>query len=177
MRSLLATLSLLLLLAEGKARTGSRNAVKHHSFSTESITRSPFVAVRGGATVAEDEDSDVEDEYDEYEDEGEDESKLDPKLTKSAMSSTTKVQAKKTSAAKEAVSAKLKKPRKQSGGLLKALKVPYFVRACMNPFTVVAMTKAYFASLFNLDYLKEVCRHRCCSVFNIHRLFSILTLF
>lgn len=164
MRSLLATLSLLLLLAEGKARTRSRNVVRHRPFSTERIIRSPFVAVRGGATIAADGDSDVEDEYDDYEDEDEDESKMDPKLTKSAISSTTKVQAKKTSAAKEAVSAKLKNPKKQSGGLLKALKVPYFVRACMNPFTVVAMTKAYFASLFNLDYLKEVCRPRCCSV-------------
>jgi hypothetical protein len=34
--------------------------------------------------------------------------------------------------------------------------VPYIVRACLNPFTLVAMTKAYFVSLFDINYLKEV---------------------
>jgi hypothetical protein len=35
------------------------------------------------------------------------------------------------------------------------LKMPYILRALLNPFTVMSMTKSYFASLFNIDYMKE----------------------
>ena len=34
--------------------------------------------------------------------------------------------------------------------------VPYILRACLNPFVFVQMTKSYFASLFDINYLKEV---------------------
>jgi hypothetical protein len=34
--------------------------------------------------------------------------------------------------------------------------VPYIIRACLNPFTLIAMTKAYFVSLCDINYLKEV---------------------
>ena len=46
------------------------------------------------------------------------------------------------------------KKKSSGGGLIK--KIPYIVRALANPFTVFAMTKGYFASLFNIDYLQEV---------------------
>ena len=40
--------------------------------------------------------------------------------------------------------------------------VPYIIRACINPFTLLAMTKSYFVSLCDINYLKEV---SCCSLF------------
>ena len=39
--------------------------------------------------------------------------------------------------------------------------VPYIIRACINPFTLLAMTKSYFVSLCDINYLKEV---SCCSL-------------
>ena len=35
------------------------------------------------------------------------------------------------------------------------MKIPYIVRACLNPFTVIAMTKAYWQSLFNIHYMED----------------------
>ncbi|KAL3801141.1 hypothetical protein ACHAW5_011089 [Stephanodiscus triporus] len=33
--------------------------------------------------------------------------------------------------------------------------VPYIIRACLNPFTLISMTKAYFVSLCDINFLKE----------------------
>jgi hypothetical protein len=160
-------LLLLLQLTEGHrvARVSSPTISSRNPVVLE---RRPFIVVRGGAEVDDEDDSlaegddvdsaDEEDIEDEAE-EKEEEKKLDPKLTKSAMLSTTKVQSKKAAATKEAMSATLKvKKSTKKGSFMKALQLPYFVRACMNPFTVLAMTRAYFASLFNLNYLKEKVR-------------------
>ena len=154
MRLLLPALPLLLLqLVEGSTYTctyTSTNTLK------AGLVQRPFVVLRGGARAAVAIDDDSDDEEIDLDDE--DETELDPKLTKAAMKSTTKSQSKRAAATKQAVSSKLKTKtyKKKQGGLLKALKVPYIIRACMNPFTVFAMTRAYFASLFNLNYLKEV---------------------
>jgi hypothetical protein len=143
--------------------------------------RRPFIVVRGGAEV-EDDDEDVEDEdvegedvHDDTDDEKEEKAekeegqKMDPKLTKSAMLSTIKMYTKKAAETKEVVSTSLKvKKSTKKGSFIKALELPYFVRACMNPFTVFAMTRAYFASLFNLNYLKEkvsIVSHTCAGYF------------
>jgi hypothetical protein len=117
----------------------------------------------------------------EYDDESEEEEevvavvappKRKSKLSKSAVLAAKKAKSKKTSASKKALSQSLsssssstkkkKVPvkaaaaapvRKSRGGITK--KIPYIIRAFMNPFTVLAMTKGYFASLFNIDYLQE----------------------
>lgn len=143
-------------------------------------SRPAFLLARGGATLVDDE-YDSEDEYDEYDEEEDEEeeaaaaaalaaaakakakkkasmakAKADA-LSKSAVRATSKAKAKKTFQAKAAVSATLTKPKKSksSRSILKALHVPYLIRACLNPLTVIAMTRAYFASLFNISYLEE----------------------
>jgi len=106
---------------------------------------------------------DDSEEYD-YESEDEDEEEEETSLSKSTLSKTQKLQSKKiskaTSHSKATINASLqksksKKKKKSSGSLLQKLGIPYIVRACMNPLTVLAMTKAYFASLFNIAYLEE----------------------
>lgn len=120
------------------------------------------IEFRGGASsVLADEDEEVDlDEADEEisDDEGEEEaSKVGTKLAASAVKAADKTKSKKVSRAKAAVNTGLaetpkKSPKKKS----RKLGLPYIVRVCMNPLTVFAMTKAYFASLFNLDYVKKV---------------------
>ena len=113
---------------------------------------------RGGATAV-DEDSEDED-YSESEEETEKE-EIDPTLTKSALYAASKAKAKAKAVAKEAVSSTLRESaitpqRKKKTNLLKRFKVPYIIRASINPFTLLQMTRGYWASLFNLNYLKEV---------------------
>lgn len=46
-------------------------------------------------------------------------------------------------------------PKKSSKGSVYKRYVPYIIRACLNPLTLFAMTKAYFVSLCDINYLKE----------------------
>jgi hypothetical protein len=117
------------------------------------VVRKPFLVLRGGGDIAleVDEDSDeiedLDDEDNEEEDEvdEEEEEELDPVLTKSTLKSRTKVHAKKATETKQAVSAKLKtKTKKRGGGLLKVLRVPYIIRACLNPVTLFTMVSSFF---------------------------------
>lgn len=126
-----------------------------------------FLLQRGGATTI-DLDEDEYDEYDEEEDEEdyeiaeevedeydeEEEDELDSTLVKSAVKATAKQTAKQATATKQAVSAKLLAKKSKRPSLLKRY-VPYIVRACLSPVTVMAMWKGYFASLINLDFLAK----------------------
>ena len=140
--------------------------------------RQPWLLIsRGGSDEDDDEDdSDVDnDDSEEFEEEDfveievDDEVEMDEDeeedvvMVKAAMKATEKVKAKATAATKKAVSAKMATKKRPS--LVKRY-VPYIIRACLNPVTVFAMTKAYFASLINLDYLAEVCfvENRACIV-------------
>lgn len=130
--------------------------------NTEFLNQPQF-AFRGGdsSTVLDSDgeyDFDVDDsDIDESEDESEDEEESTSKLLASAKKATTKAQTKKTATAKKAINSGLAeaatKPAKKKKSMLR---LPYIVRACANPFTLLAMTKAYFASLFNLEYAKKV---------------------
>ena len=131
------------------------------------------VHFRGGASRAmddeEEEYSDDEDILDEVinelEDESDEEEELDAKLTASTLKSSSKtkakIQAQKSAKVKKAVNTKLNakkskaaaKKSKSSGGLFK---IPYIMRALLNPFTAFAMTRAFWVSLFNLDYPPKV---------------------
>mmetsp|Transcript_16659 Transcript_16659/g.31189 ORF Transcript_16659/g.31189 Transcript_16659/m.31189 type:complete len:241 (-) Transcript_16659:143-865(-) len=134
-----------------------------------------LVSMRGGATVVADDDDDEEeeeeeesedeedevveldsDDEEEQEEEEEEESKtLDASLAAAALKSTKKAKAKaqlsKSSNVKKTMSSKLATPKKK-GSLLKFFRVPYIIRACLNPFTVMSMSKHYWLSLMNLDY-------------------------
>lgn len=134
------------------------------TFVSQRITPVSPVAlvVRGGATTATSEDEDIEfesseDEAVEEESEDESEDELDPKLAKSAQAKVASVKTKVAKAAVQAaVAASIKpKAKKSSGGLLKLLHIPYIIRACINPFTFIKMTRAYFGSLVQLDYLND----------------------
>eukprot|EP00339_Tiarina_fusa_P015761 CAMPEP_0117032824 /NCGR_PEP_ID=MMETSP0472-20121206/23504_1 /TAXON_ID=693140 ORGANISM="Tiarina fusus, Strain LIS" /NCGR_SAMPLE_ID=MMETSP0472 /ASSEMBLY_ACC=CAM_ASM_000603 /LENGTH=210 /DNA_ID=CAMNT_0004741579 /DNA_START=68 /DNA_END=701 /DNA_ORIENTATION=+ len=118
-------------------------------------TFSTFVAGAAAVEIDED-DTDLEIESSDEEEYEEEEEVLDPKLAKSAQSSAAKQKARATATAKAAISAKLDKPSpKKKSSLLKIFKIPYIVKALVNPFVVWQMTKGYFASLVNLNYLEE----------------------
>lgn len=115
--------------------------------------------VRGGAiTVG----SDAEYEYDEsgseYCEDEEEVIVIDAK--KLASSTKAASQKKKTAAIKSKVkvamaassSKSISVAKKTSGGSVYKRYVPYIVRACVNPFTLFAMTKAYFLSLCDINY-------------------------
>lgn len=167
---LMVTAILAILAAESQAAAPSRVHLPK-VLNNNAHSRHPWVVVPRGGSVSDEYDSEeydsddeeeeeeeediiIEDDEDEYD--SDEEEKEDIVMVNSAVKATQKTKAKKTAAVKETVSAKLsvKKPKKPS--LVKRF-VPYIVRACFNPFTVMTMTKAYFASLFNLDYLAEVC--------------------
>jgi hypothetical protein len=70
---------------------------------------------------------------------------------------------------KKTVTAKATIPKPKPAAVKKAssaswFHVPYIIRAFLNPFTVARMTRGYWLSLFNLDFMKEVCRHGLMSV-------------
>lgn len=142
-------------------------------------------SMRGGASTIKDEDGESEDEEEEEdaienaleqvvdsEAEETEQVVLDASLAAAALKSASKSHAKavseKVQTAKNTVNAQLSetKPNVKSGGNKAAaipkkvphrrlFKLPYIIRAILNPFTVVSMTKAYWASLVNLNYLQQ----------------------
>ena len=128
------------------------------------------LSLRGGATLVTEEDSDEEEESEnEEEEEEEEEDEFDASLAAAAVKSTQKAKKKTQSAVKETVSAKLAKPKKKES-LLKLLRVPYIIRAFLNPVTILSMTKHYWLSLINLEYPPRVRRVKgnflCCYCWN-----------
>ena len=156
-------LAILLLLPGMEAASPSRIPLIPTKPLNNPTSRHPWVVVpRGGSDNNSDEydseDEEVEEdiiiEDDENDYESDDEKEEDVVMVESAVKATQKAQAKKNAEVKKTMSAKLSVRRKKPGLIERY--VPYIVRACMNPATLVAMTKAYFASLFNLNYLTEV---------------------
>jgi hypothetical protein len=126
--------------------------------------------------AADDDDEDNDDVAAKEEDEDDDESapavvedvKFDAALAAAALKSATKTKIKaaqqKSAMLKKTVNAKLassasasskKSSPKKGNPLSKMIRIPYIVRAALNPFTFFAMTKSYWASLFNLNYLQQ----------------------
>ena len=132
--------------------------------STSTITpqiRSSLFSIRGGS----DDEYDNESEYDESEGEEEDEPIVvnAKKLASSAKntvikkkSAATKAKVAVAMAASKPVAVSVKGGSRGGVGSIYRRYVPYIVRACLNPFMLVRMTKSYFASLVDINYLKEV---------------------
>ena len=130
-----------------------------------------LLMIRGG-----DADVDVDIGDIESSDEEEEEEELDPKLAKAAQAATSKVKAQTakmaTNAAKAAVASSLSstKPKKNksksSSGLSNFFKIPYIIKATLNPFTFIQMTVEYWKSFVNPKYLddKKVCVLFVCCV-------------
>lgn len=177
-RSVLSTVlaAAWLLLAVMSTNVEAASSVHSVAFAPRNrnlVPHSALFQTRGGATVLdsddEEEDSDVESE-DESESEEEDE-EFDAVMAASAAKAAAKSRARKAAATKQSVNAKLAKmpvkhsKKKSSTSILKMLHVPYILRALLNPITIFTMAKGYWASLFNLDYLKAVCVYLiCCGV-------------
>lgn len=99
--------------------------------------------IRGGAVDVDIESSD-EEEYDEEEEEED-----APTLVKSAKKAAAK-------AVKKSVAAAMTpKKKKSSFGLGKFFKIPYIVKACLNPLVFWQMTAGYWKSLYNINYMSE----------------------
>mmetsp|Transcript_28315 Transcript_28315/g.57882 ORF Transcript_28315/g.57882 Transcript_28315/m.57882 type:complete len:228 (-) Transcript_28315:393-1076(-) len=168
-----AALLCLLLLADG-AESRSASSAAAAAFVGRTGGRAGgddavLSVLRGGATAVDegyDSDFDAYDSEEAYDDESEEEEEevaakpkpvkvVPKKLSESTARAAKKSATKKRAATKAAVSATMTKtrPRKKSTSLTKM--IPYIVRASLNPMTLFAMIRAYFASLINIDYLKE----------------------
>lgn len=90
---------------------------------------------------------------------------LDTPLATAALKSVTKTKQvlaqQKTAILKQTVQSKLlsssnnKQKKKNPSSSYYKRAIPYIIRAAMNPFTFWAMTRSYWASLFNLNYLHD----------------------
>eukprot|EP00984_Skeletonema_dohrnii_P008834 scaffold3290_cov77-Skeletonema_dohrnii-CCMP3373.AAC.2 len=143
---------------------GQINRIPASSIPSSSQLQQQFLVFRGGA-ASDEYDSD---EYDSEYDSDEEEEPIVTKAKKLATSTKTATQKKalkqtavKTAALKSKVSVAMassssssSKPVAKKKGVYKRF-VPYIVRACLNPFTLVAMTKAYFVSLMDINYLNK----------------------
>lgn len=159
----------MLLLLVAAVANGRPFGVFRSSLTTQSYDNSLLsitaIEFRGGASSVvadEDEDIDLDESDEEASDDEEEEAptkKMGTNLATSAVKAADKSKSKKVSRAKSAVNAGLAEIPKKSSKKKKSKKfgLPHIVKVCMNPLTVFAMTKAYFASLFNLDYIKKVC--------------------
>lgn len=98
--------------------------------------------IRGGSSAA----LDVEIESSDYEEtDDEEESPTLAKATKTAA----------MKAVKKSVAAAISKPKKKSvfSKLLSFIKLPYIVKACLNPFVFMQMTAGYWRSLTDIEYM------------------------
>lgn len=142
----------------------SLTAVTRHASSSFAV-RDTLLELRGGddasSAAALEVEIDVDDiessdeEEDENEEEEEEEPKLDPKLARSTQSAVSKAKARAAKAAASASKAKVasalksKTEKKSKSGLFH---IPYIVKACLNPFVFMQMTKGYWKSLFNYKF-------------------------
>ena len=140
-----------------------------HRITSSTTQHQQLYNIRGG---------DSEEEYDSEEEEYDSDDEVDEpiviKTKKLASSTKNTVQKKNTSNVKSKVkvalasssssSKKVSVSNNNSGRSMYKRYVPYIIRACLNPFTLMRMTKSYFVSLCDINYLKEV-RYILCIVF------------
>jgi hypothetical protein len=171
---LVAVIALLLQpqsVVEAKATAAFLRSATTHKLPLAVTYRLPIVRGGGGAATDSDDESESTSDDDDEESESEPEqpiksAKVDAKasstLTTSALQKLAKNDKKATTeklaASKQAVNVKISAANKKKNSVFKGfwLRVPYIVRASMNPVTAYRMTVAYWASLVNLDYGKQV---------------------
>ena len=147
-----------------------------HRITSSTTQHQQLFNIRGGDS---EEEYDSDDEVDEP---------IVIKTKKLASSTKNAVQKKNTSNVKSKVkvalasssssSKKVSVSNNNSGRSMYKRYVPYIIRACLNPFTLMRMTKSYFVSLCDINYLKEV-RYILCIVFVdffVHHMLCLLCL-
>ena len=142
-------------------RHSTTSNIQHHNTNIHKILQ-----VRGGGND--------DDEYDsEYDSEEVEEEPIVTKTKRLSSSTKQKVQRAKSAQVKSKVKVAMMSSSsakssasagKQNSRSLYKRFVPYIIRACINPFTLLAMTKSYFVSLCDINYLKEV---RSCSLLSV----------
>lgn len=151
-----------------------------HRITSSTTQHQQLYNIRGG---------DSEEEYDSEEEEYDSDDEVDEpiviKTKKLASSTKNAVQKKNTSNVKSKVkvalasssssSKKVSVSNNNSGRSMYKRYVPYIIRACLNPFTLMRMTKSYFVSLCDINYLKEV-RYICIVFvdFFVHHMLCLL---
>lgn len=117
---------------------------QQHSIAllTQQVIHVDFVAtVRGGAAAI---DVNIESS-----DEEESEDEEEEVLTKSTKKAANK-------AVKKSVAAAMKpRTKKKKSSLMSLFKIPYIVKACLNPAVLLPMVAGYWKSLYNIDYMSE----------------------
>jgi len=130
---------------------------------TSSTKAAAILSIRGGQEYDSEEDDEDDSEYDS---EGEEAEPIAVAAKKLATATKSSIVNKKTKQTKARVSAVLsssssgtavKSAGRGGKGIATYYKryVPHIVRACLNPIMLVKMTRAYFASLVDIHYLKE----------------------
>ena len=144
-----------------------------HRITSSTTQHQQLYNIRGGDS---EEEYDSDDEVDEP---------IVIKTKKLAPSTKNAVQKKNTSNVKSKVkvalasssssSKKVSVSNNNSGRSMYKRYVPYIIRACLNPFTLMRMTKSYFVSLCDINYLKEV-RYICIVFvdFFVHHMLCLL---
>lgn len=162
-RSLVASIcvwaTVFLLLSDEAVVDAFQNKINSFSETSRATPNSSlslaFNVHYGGAIDLDEYDDEYEEEYDDEdveEEEEEEYDEIDEKLSKAAKAAMEKARKKKEESTKKAIS---KATKKRKTSLFKLLRVPYVLRAFLNPFTVAAMTKHYLASLFNVNYMED----------------------
>lgn len=140
--------ALVVLTAEVSAFRQQQNPIlrrqQHTRTMVEEISVDFMTSIRGGSSAI-----DVEIESSDEEETDDEEEEIVPKLAKATKKAATKV-------VKKSVAAALRpKKKKKKSGLMKLFKLPYIVKACLNPFVFFQMTVGYWKSLYNIDYMTE----------------------
>ena len=93
---------------------------------------------------------DVDIESSDYEETDDEEEEETPSLAKATKKAATKT-------VKKSVAAAIKAPQKESSSfsLGKFFRLPYIVKACLNPVVFFQMTAGYWKSLYNINYMTE----------------------
>jgi hypothetical protein len=137
-------------------------AQQKHFGLTHPLSRNTIVHLRCGASTVSDEDDDDSDL--------EEEIVIPHASSKSTLQAALQSKAKQESLSQAAVKSSVKatktvlqssmekskgtSTKRRSSSILK--KIPYIIRASLNPLILFSMTRLYFASLFNINFMQEV---------------------
>jgi len=105
--------------------------------------------IRGGSAAI---DVEIESSDEEETDDEEEEEEIIPKLAKSTKKAATK-------AVKKSVAAAMAPKKKKKSSSMSLFRIPYIIKACLNPVVFFQMVAGYWKSLYNINYMADKVRH------------------